>query len=118
MRGGRAILVEANKRLPDWRKAVKQAAIEAMSANFEPLNSPLKLIVNFYLPRPQKPKFAPYPATKPDLDKYVRAIGDALTEAGAISDDGLIVEIHAMKLWAGFDGNPPSPGCSVFVTQK
>lgn len=52
------------------------------------------------------------------VDKFVRAIGDALTEAGAIADDGLIVEIHAMKLWAGFDGNPPNPGCSVFVTQK
>lgn len=115
MRGGRAVLVEANKKLPDWRKAVKEAAAEAMTGDL--FSQPVKVDITFFMPRPAKPKWAQYPASKPDLDKLVRAVFDALT--GIVwADDALAVEMTARKLWAGIDGNPPNPGCLVFVTEK
>lgn len=115
VRGGRAVLVEANKKLPDWRKAVIEAASEAFSG--ELFDKPVKVDITFFMPRPAKPKWLQYPASKPDLDKLVRAVFDALTGIVWV-DDALAVEVTARKLWAGVDGNPPSPGCFVFVTER
>lgn len=121
VRGGRAVLVEANKRLPEWRMAVTEAARQAMHSleQVEPFDKPLKLVVTFFIARPKKPKHERYPGSKPDLDHYIRAVGDSLTRAGAITDDSLIVEIVARKLWCGTSTDTyPNPGCSVFITEK
>jgi len=40
-----------------------------------------------------------FKASAPDLDKLQRALGDALTQAGIVRDDALIVEWSARKLW-------------------
>lgn len=115
MRGGRAVLVEANKKLPAWRQAVKEAAAEAKPESL--ISIPCKVDITFFMPRPAKPKWGQYPASKPDLDKLVRSVFDSLT--GIVwADDALAVEVTARKLWAGIDGNPPNPGCSVFITEK
>lgn len=121
VRGGRAVLVEANKRLPEWRSAVTEAARLAMHdlEQVVPFDQPLKMVVTFFIERPKKPKHEQYPGSKPDLDHYIRAVGDSLTRAGAIVDDSLIVEIVARKLWCGTGTDTfPSPGCSVFITVK
>lgn len=121
VRGGRAVLVEANKRLPEWRMAVTEAARQAMHSleQVEPFDKPIKLVVTFFIARPKKPKHERYPGSKPDLDHYIRAVGDSLTSAGAITDDSLIVEIVARKLWCGNSTDTyPNPGCSVFITEK
>ena len=51
-----------------------------------------------------KPKSStlPYPTTRQfgDADKHARAIGDALTIAGVIADDSLIVDFTIYKRWA------------------
>ena len=36
---------------------------------------------------------------KPDTDKLVRLVGDALTEAGVLVDDSRIVSLSAAKVW-------------------
>lgn len=114
VRGGRAVLVEANKRLPEWRSAVTNAARQAMQ-NQKPFDQPLRLEVTFFIARPKKPKHDVYPGSKPDLDHYIRAVGDSLTRAEAIVDDSLIVDILAQKRWCDPE-TQPTPGCSVIVT--
>jgi Holliday junction resolvase RusA-like endonuclease len=119
VRGGRAVLVEANKRLPEWREAVTAAARIAMHdmEQVTPFDQPIMLEVTFFIAKPAKPKHPVYPGSKPDLDHYIRAVGDSLTRAGAIVDDSLIVDIVAKKRWCGSTTDTyPTPGCSVFVT--
>ena len=121
VRGGRAVLVESNKKLPAWREAVTEAARQAMYATeqVEPFNAPLKVVVTFFMPRPAKPKWAKYPASKPDLDKLIRAVLDSLTKAKTITDDALVVEVVARKYWCGTSTETyPNPGCSVYITEK
>jgi Holliday junction resolvase RusA-like endonuclease len=43
------------------------------------LDGPLELTVKFYIPRPKRPKYD-QPASRPDLDNYVKALKDALNE--------------------------------------
>jgi Holliday junction resolvase RusA-like endonuclease len=89
-----------------WRAAVRAAAATAMGAT-PPLTGPVLLAVHFGLLRPrsqvgargQLRRRAPrFPATRPDLDKLIRAIGDALT--GVVwHDDGQVVAVVAAKGW-------------------
>ena len=41
-----------------------------------------------------------FPIGPPDLDKLVRAIGDAMKGAGVYTDDSRIVEWNVSKRWA------------------
>lgn len=118
---GRAIMFEANKKLPDWRSKVSEAARLAMfdTEQVVPFDKPVKLVVTFFMERPKKPKHEQYPGSKPDCDKLVRAICDSLTMAKVWTDDALAVEIHAQKLWCGTSTNTyPQPGCSVYIAEK
>jgi len=49
------------------------------------------------------------------LDHCVRAIGDALTKAGAVEDDARIVALHAAKFYpqAGHRVHMDVPGCVI-----
>lgn len=114
VRSGRAVMVESNKRLPEWRLAVSTAAKQAL-LDADQLTGPIKLVATFYLPRPIKPKWANYPASKPDLDKLLRAINDGCSGI-LFKDDAQIVEITARKLWAGLD--EPEPGCHIYLVSK
>lgn len=107
--------MESNKKLPAWRQAVRTAAEAHRPA--ELIAVPCRVTIVFFMPRPKKPKWAQYPGSKPDLDKLVRAVFDALT--GVVwADDALAVEVTARKLWAGVDGNPPNPGCFIAISPK
>lgn len=67
---GRAIMFEANKKLPEWRSKVSEAARQAMVDDtqwVEPFNKPVKVVITFFMERPKKPKWEVYPASKPDL---------------------------------------------------
>lgn len=86
--------------LMPWRATVVATVQAGMAqAGGEwPLTGPVKLEVLFALPRPRSaPKSRVFPDRKPDLDKLVRAIGDSLTQAGAIADDAQIVTLLADK---------------------
>lgn len=120
VRNGRAVLVEANKKLPLWRKTVKFAALEAMNEKpWVKLDQPVRLVVNFFMPRPRNPKHKQYPGSKPDVDKLARSVADSLTEAGVWVDDSLVVELVATKVWAGDDQfGQQEPGCFIYVSPK
>jgi Holliday junction resolvase RusA-like endonuclease len=74
--GGHAVAV--TPRLAVWRADIKAAAMATEWGTLGPLNVPCGLSVQFYLPRPQKPRW-PVPGVKPDGDKLLRAVQDALT---------------------------------------
>lgn len=99
-RTGRMVAKHPAK-LAAWREAI---AAEAQRHAGRPLrDGPLALRVRFYLRRPRSaPKRVTRPATRPDLDKLIRATGDAL-EGVLYTQDSRIVEWHASKHY----GDPP-----------
>lgn len=105
-RGGRVVMVEANKHLPEWRQAV----YEALRASGKQFDGAVTVMATFYIPRPKTNKRL-YATTKPDVDKLQRAIGDCLTKAGTIIDDSYIVTWNAAKAYA--DG--VNPGVRIIV---
>lgn len=98
VRGHRAVIVEANKKLAPWRRSVAEA-LEAANASCEPLEGAVTLEVVFFMPQARTNR-KPFPSQKPDLDKMIRGIGDAATQSGCLQDDSQIVEIVAHKFWA------------------
>lgn len=78
----------------------------------EPVTGPVVVWLVGFLPRPKshfgtgrnasklKPSAPAVPATKPDLDKLARLVGDSLTNAGVLRDDAQIVTWHAHKRYA------------------
>ena len=90
--------------LLQWRNMVNLTAVSAARQNSItlPLDGPLYIAATFYLPKPARPRFD-VPATKPDLDKLTRAIGDALspkTGQRVIAEDSRIVKWEIEKKYA------------------
>lgn len=91
----RAIVTSDNPRLKDWEHAIQRAVgLECDSQ----LLGPIAVIATFYLPRPKAAAKAKFHQTKPDLDKLVRSLNDAVNRV-AFEDDKLIVSIHAHKCY-------------------
>ena len=96
---GRGIMVESSKALKPWRSDVKDAARHVMDdigPGLFPLDEPLHLHIEFRFPmpksRPAKLRHlgrAPK-TTRPDLEKLVRGVCDALEQSGMVKDDAVI----------------------------
>lgn len=110
--GGR--IITANKHLKKWREQVSSTARAHILGEWEPLDEPLSISLDFYLPHPAKPRFPYFPAARPDLDKLCRAIFDALKDAAIIRDDSRFVGLHATKNWA----TGCEPGVRIIITAK
>lgn len=105
---GRGIMIEANKQLPAWRKAIEDRAREIHKD--EPIDQPVIVRADFFLPKPKRPRWL-VPATALDLDKLQRALGDGLEKGGVLKNDARIVTWVATKYYAE-DGKT---GCQVTV---
>ena len=102
----RGRLIEASKKLKPWRTAIEKACQPYAQENI--YLGPVRLEVDFFLPRPPSIKMTkrPLPIVPPDLDKLLRAVGDGVGQSGFIwGDDSQIVEIFARKFYAD-DRNP------------
>lgn len=109
---GRAHLYEQSaKTLMPWRENVSDAAAKVMDGR-DPLDGPLFANITFFMKRPAKPKFKDYPAVKPDGDKMVRGVLDALKMGGAIKDDARVVACMFTKVFAP---SPDEQGCHITV---
>lgn len=97
------VVTSDNRNLKPWRQSVAFAAALETPVNGGLWQGPVSIGVVFYLPRPKSlPKRVEYPTKKPDCDKLVRGILDALT--GILwRDDSQVVEMAARKLY----GDPP-----------
>jgi crossover junction endodeoxyribonuclease RusA len=112
-------MIESCKRLKPWRALVTSTA-EALGVGIIP--GPVSLSVTFMMPRPKyhytgkgalSSRATAWPAVKPDADKLLRAVGDALTGT-LIEDDARVVNIAGQKRWcrAGEE-----PGALITVIQ-
>ncbi len=107
--GGRPLMVDDNKRSGPWMDSVRNAAAEAMDGR-ELLGGPLELVVTFYFKRTQghfgtgrnrdvlKAAAPFWVATKPDADKLMRSVGDALSGT-VYRDDSQIVRLVIEKVY-------------------
>ncbi len=118
VRGGRAIVVNDCERTKPWQAVVMHAAIEAMGGARLMATGPVAVGIEFRLPRPKsllKRDGTPRderraPAVKPDLDKLVRSILDAITDAGVWLDDGQVVSMFTTKVYSSAPGVTVSVG--------
>lgn len=104
--------VDSNKNLAPWRADaiwyLRRAMQQQMVVQY---TGPVLVRATFMYRRPAahygtgrnalilKPSAPTFKASAPDLDKLQRALGDALTQAGVLRDDCLIVGWHTRKLW-------------------
>lgn len=130
---GRIQMVESSKRLPNWRADIRDAALTALDSHDEQRKallweSPIVASMVFRMPRPKghwlpansrravpmlHPNAPNEPTGKPDLDKLVRAVLDALT--GVVwRDDSQIVHIETWKTYA-YSGRP---GADIAITES
>ena len=125
---GRILMREASKAVAPWRDSVERAALRLISPDREgvtllpgfPLSGPLVAEMVFTMPKPTAApkKRRTWPATaRNDLSKLIRSTEDALKTAGAIKDDGLIVEyIRAAKVYPQEDRDALAvPGATIRV---
>ena len=101
---------DRGRELDAWRTRVKRAAQEAArEAGWEPrYDGPVAVTALFLLPRPKSAKGRFLPHVKPDLDKLIRAVGDALApykQEGVLKDDSRITVWRTAKEYA--DGYKP-----------
>lgn len=120
---------QAGKGLTDWRQDCVRAALTARGCDpdtgeaiegttpIATIRDACSVQIQILMPRPNSVsvKKRPRPSVKPDLDKMIRAILDALKTAGVYSDDGLVVKIWAVKIYAG-DTPDQAPGAVITVS--
>lgn len=109
----RGRLIEASKKLKPWRAAIEKACQPYAQENI--YLGPVRLEVDFFLPRPPSIKMTkrPLPIVPPDLDKLLRAVGDGIGQSGFIwGDDSQVVEIFARKFYA----DDREPGAVINIT--
>ena len=125
LRGRRPVLIEASKTTAPWRATVTAHVRQAMT---EQINGPVRVACVFDFPRPAshfgtgrnagmvRPG-APsiYKASKPDLDKLLRAVLDGVTDAGAWRDDSQVAHLSAVKRWA--DAETPGGGVHLTISE-
>lgn len=116
-RGARPVLLHDNHAaLKAWRDKISDVAVlYARQAGWTtPLDEPVCVAVTFRLPKPKRPAFDKEAATKPDLDKLQRAVGDALGKR-LLREDSRIVGWHAEKRYV--DTQHPA-GVDVTIIRK
>lgn len=104
-RGNKTVYVPANKNLKAWREQVRAVAYKTAQENGTPLplgknKTPLVIVCTFVFERQKSVPKKRLMCVKPDLDKLVRAVCDALGNKGTgqvIEDDSRIKLIIADK---------------------
>lgn len=110
-RGSHGGLYHSNSaKLKAWRSTIARHVGEALPDGWETLTGAVRMRMLFAVEmsastRRKYAECAPYKPTMPDLDKLVRAVGDALTKIVYV-DDGQIVELAASKVFAD-ESTPP-----------
>lgn len=100
-RSRRVVVTSDNPKLARWQRAVRVSALEARARrDGRPFPGPVVVACLFLLPRPKSyPKRVVHHTRKPDLDKLVRAVLDALAAKGLFGDDAAVVDLHASKAY-------------------
>jgi Holliday junction resolvase RusA-like endonuclease len=113
----RAVVTSANPKNKGWRQLVAEGASRALADHRGGFQGPVRLQVSFWLPRPKTlPKGVSQHTKRPDTDKLIRSVNDALT--GVVGrDDSQVVEIMARKHYAAA-GDAPHATISVSAVEE
>lgn len=99
------VMHQKTRELMDYRARI---AIAARDAGAEIVDGPIELYVMFFFDRPKlhfgtgrnaevlKPSAPRYPVGRPDIDKCLRSVLDALTQI-CFHDDSQVVAVNASK---------------------
>jgi crossover junction endodeoxyribonuclease RusA len=111
---GNGIMVESSKKLKPWRDDIRNALTDAGGQPRARFDGAVCVRLEFILYRPAStPKRITPPATKkPDLDKLMRAILDAITSAGIWRDDSQVIRASISKRLAKLE---ETPGCHITI---
>lgn len=113
---GKVAQVESSKAVKPWRDDIRAALLDETGQPRHRFadEDPIVVRLEFVMPRPAStPKRRTPPAIrKPDVDKLARALLDAITSAGVISDDARVVDLHATKRLAELG---ETPGCRITI---
>lgn len=128
--GGPPVMVEAGGSLhASWRREVKAAAFEAaaLAGLAEPITGPVSVRLTFCFDRnigdygsgrngqAVKASAPDYPTKPPDVDKLVRAVFDAITDAKVWVDDAQVVSVTAHKRLVDRFDRTTAPGVDVVI---
>lgn len=97
------VVEAAGQKLKIWRKAIAAACQDIVTEEHSLLLGPVRVEVEFYLPRPASVtiKKRALPIVPPDADKLLRALLDGVGQSEVIwGDDSQVVEIEAYKFYA------------------
>ena len=93
VRGGRTVTFSDNPKLKSWQRTIAKAAPRYQ------FDGPVSVTAVFQMPRPKAAKGRQWHTTRPDVDKLLRAVNDALT--GVLwADDSAVVELEGRKEYA------------------
>lgn len=115
IRGGKAVVTHDNPKTMPWRGAVALTAREALNGRFA-ADGAVGVMLAIHLDRPKshwrrdgtpKASAPARPTGRPDLDKLVRAVLDALTGV-AFRDDAQVTTIVATLDYVAAPAIPPS----------
>src|SRR5262245_24078214 len=111
-RGARRIIVSANPKAAAWQRAIAWSARQWTNGGL--LFGPIRIEAIFYLPQPaslpRRHMTGSLPTTKPDLDKLLRCLCDALTGVVYL-DDAQVTHCHISKRFA------PNPHAVIVVKE-
>lgn len=93
------VVTSDNAATRPWRQEITATAIALKVLPFEK-NIPVEITLNFYFARPKSANKRKGMTVRPDLDKTVRAVFDAL-KGVLLHDDAQVVEVHARKHYGG-----------------
>lgn len=112
---GNGTMIESSKAVKPWRSDIREHLATQHSG--PPLDGAITVEVEFVMPRPTAtPKRSTPPAVKrPDVDKLIRAVLDAIGSAGIWQDDSQVTRLVASKRLAEIS---ELPGCQLTITDQ
>lgn len=112
---GKVAQTESSKNVKPWRSDIRDRLTDDYGQPVARFDGPVAVELAFVVKRPigtPKTRATPPATKKPDLDKLVRAVFDAITSAGVWVDDSAAVDVHATKRIAEL-GEPT--GCLITI---
>ena len=101
VRGERVVTLADNASLGAWTQAARWAARQA-GVGLVAKPRAVKLVVTFMFVKPPSVKHRDCHTVKPDIDKLLRAVLDALTGI-AYEDDAQVTAVDAKKCYGGIE---------------
>jgi Holliday junction resolvase RusA-like endonuclease len=110
----RPIVTTDNPKIREWQHAIGAVAQTLGEAMFE---GPIAIDLGFRFVRPKsKPRRVVHHVTRPDLDKCVRCVFDAL-QGILFADDAAVVSLTARK-WYAAEGTAPGVEVAVATAES